>query len=148
MAGEIVVKGASVSLRPSNPVATIITTTHTLSISTTGPFLTSASNEILLEADVDASFASYTTQYNATPAHSIPGTLMYQSLKSITQLSEFTNKNSEPIVIKSTEGAITCAVIPGTESKIPGSPPTPDINSSYDIDFSFSDAVQTLSKSD
>lgn len=143
MADEVVVKGASVSLSPA-PSATgvaIITMTHTLSTATSGPFAASESKEILLESDIDASFAGYSTSY--TKASYTGGTLTYQSLKSVKNLSELTKKNGEAVVLKKTTGTITCGAAGGTDP----STGSPDPTLSYDLDFSFTDAAQTLTKS-
>lgn len=145
MADEVVVKGASVSLAPAPSAAgvSIITSTHTLSTAVSGPFAGSESNEIFLESDVDASFMGYTTSYSK--ASYVGGMLMYQSLKSVSNLSELTSKNADPVVLKKTTGTITCSV--SSPAIMPGSPPQNDTATSYDLDFSFTDAAQTLTKS-
>lgn len=144
MAGEILVKTVSASLTPADPGVLIITSSHTLSLAPSGPFVTSEGNEVLLESDIDASFATYTTEYT-TSEYNTPGKLMYQSLKSINGLSELTNKNGEAVVLKSSSGTITCSLLaPAQDPSIPASDTTP----TYDLDFSFSDAAQTVSKSD
>ena len=140
MADEVVVKGASVSLSNSAG-ATIIINTHTLSTAASGPFAASESKEILLESDIDKSFASYSTPYIMTPY--VGGTLMYQSLKSVSNLSELTKKNGEAIVLKKTTGTITCTASGGTDP----SSGSPDTTLTYNLDFSFTDASQTLTKS-
>lgn len=144
MADEIVVKGASVSLSaaPSAGGAVIVTTTHTLSTAGSGPFATGESKEIMLESDVDLSFVGYTTSYSKTPYAG--GTLMYQSLKSVSNLSELTKKNGEAVVLKKTTGTITCSLLsPAVDTN-----GVTDTTPSYDLDFSFTDAAQTLAKSD
>lgn len=147
MADEIAVKGASVSLTPAPSAAgaTIVTATHTLSTAASGPFATGESKEILLESDVDLSFVGYTTAYSK--ASYVGGMLMYQSLKSISNLSELTTKNGEPVVLKKTTGTITCTVSSPAQMPTSGGP-QPDTTPSYDLDFSFTDAAQTLAKSD
>lgn len=148
MADEVVVKGASVSLTAVIPALIFDVKTHTLSQAPSGAFASSESNEILLESDIDASFASYTTPYKFPPYSSTPGTLMYQSLKSVSQLSELTNKNGEPVVLKKTTGTITCSVTVPAIFTPPSSSPQTDSTTTYDLDFSFTDAAQTLTKSD
>lgn len=143
MPDELVVKGASVSLTPVDATQAIVTMTHSLSILASVPVLKSASSDVFVEADVDASFATYTTQYTKPP-YSTPGTLMYQSLKSIGGLSELSTKQGEPAVLKTTEGTITCSVVPATDPSSGNTDPAP----SYDLDFAFTDAAQTLAKSD
>lgn len=149
MADEAVVTGASVSLKAVISSLIFDVSTHTLSLATSGPFATAESKEMLLEADVEASFATYTTPYKFPPYVSTPGVLVFQSLKSINQLSELTTKNGEPVVLKKTTGTITCSV---TMKAIftPPAPATPQSDSSttYDLDFSFTDVAQTLAKSD
>ena len=146
MADEFVVKNASVSLSAVVPTLTFDVSSHTLSLASSGPFATSDGQEILLESDVDASFATYTTPYK-NASFSVPGTLMYQSIKSIDGLSELTKKDSEAVVLKSSSGTITCSITLPAQDTSSGSP-VPDPAPSYDLDFSFSDAGQSLSKSD
>ncbi len=143
MSDEVVVKGAKVSLSPAPSAAgaTIVTSTHTLSTAASGPFAGSESKEMLLESDIDASFTGYTTSYSK--ATYVGGTLMYQSLKSVSSLSELTFKNGEPVVLKKTTGTITCAASPPANDPNAG----PDATPTYDLDFSFTDAAQTLTKS-
>lgn len=147
MADEIVVKGASVSLTPAPSAAgaSIVTTTHTLSTAASGPFATGENNEILLQSDIDLSFVGYTTSYSK--ASYAGGTLMYQSLKSVSNLSELTKKNGEAVVLKKTRGTITCSVSSPAQMPTSGGP-QPDTTPSYDLDFSFTNASQTLAKSD
>jgi hypothetical protein len=144
MADEVVVKGAGVSLSPAPSAAgaAIVTTTHTLSTAGSGPFATGESKEILLQSDIDLSFVGYTTSYSK--ATYVGGTLMYQSLKSVSNLSELTKKNGEAVVLKKTTGTITCIPSPPANDPNAG----PDATLSYDLDFSFTDAAQTLAKSD
>jgi len=146
MPDEIVVKGASVSLTPAVPTVIITTSTHTLSVASSGPFVAADGNEALLESDIDASFVGFQTLYDNSPF--LKGTLIYQSLKSVSDLSKISKKNGEAVALKSTTGTITCSVIPAIDPTPP--PPTgkPDTAVSYDLDFSFTDAGQTLLKSD
>jgi hypothetical protein len=147
MAEEIVVKGASVSLTPASTAAGITLNmgtpvTHTLSKAGSGPFTTSESNEILLESDIDLSFIGFSTSYSKGTY--VGGGLVYQSLASVSNLSELTTKNGEPVVLKKTTGTITCMASPQANDPNAG----PDAAVSYDLDFSFTDASQTLAKSD
>ena len=143
MADEILAKTASASLTAANPSVTIVTMTHTLGQAPSG-FAKTANNEIMLESDIDTSFATYTTNYT-TPTYATPGTLMYQSLKSVDGLSELTKKDGEAIALKTTTGTITCSLV---SPAIDPSTSNPDTSPSYDIDFSITNAGQTLSKSD
>ena len=146
MADNIVVKGAMVSLTPVVSTVQIVSKTHTLSNATSGPFYAIEGNEVFLEEDIDASFSGYTTPY--LNSDFVGGTLEYQSLKSISNLSELTNKKGNPVVTKKTQGTITCKV---SQKAIKPPPPpggTPDPLLTYDLDFSFTDAGQTLSNSD
>lgn len=144
MADEIVVKSAQVSLSPAPSAAgaSIIMTTHTLSTALSGPFTTSESNEVLVQSDIDASFLGFSTPY--TKASYVGGTLMYQSLKSVSNLSQLIKKDGKPVVIKKTTGTITCAPAPPANDPNIG----PDATPMYDIDFSFTNAGQTVSKVD
>lgn len=141
MADEVVVKGATVNL-----TATGITigppTTHTLSTAASGPFTASEGNEVLLESDIDLSFVGFSISY--MKGSYVGGTLMYQSLKTVSNLSELTFKNGEPVVLKKTTGTITCMPSPPANDPNAG----PDAALTYDLDFSFTDAAQTLTKSD
>ena len=145
MPDELVVKGASVSLTQAVPSVIITTSTHTLSVASSGPFVAADGNEALLESDIDASFVGFQTLYDN--AAFLKGTLIYQSLKSVSGLSTISKKNGDATVLKSTTGTITCSVIPAIQ---PPPPPggTPDTAVSYDLDFSFTDAGQTFVKSD
>lgn len=147
MADEVAVKSASVSLKAVLPTLVIDVSSHTLSQAPSGVFAGSESNEILLKSDIDASFATFTTPYKFPPYMSTPGTLKYQSLKSVSNLSELTKKKGEPIVLNKTTGTITCSVtVPAILTTTAG--PQTDATPSYDLDFSFTDAAQTLAKSD
>ena len=148
MADEIVVKGASVSLTAVMPTLLFDVSTHTLSQAPSESFVASEGNEVMLESDVDAAFASYTTPYKFPPYISTPGAMAYQSLKSVSQLSELTMKNGDPVVLKTTTGTITCSVQTPAIFIPPSGPPQNDATPTYDLDFSFTDAAQTLSKSD
>lgn len=143
MADEILVKTATASLSPVIPALVIVVSTHTLSLAASEPFFSISDNEALLESDIDAAFATFTTTYTMAPYAG--GTLLYQSLKSISGLSELVNKNGEPVALKTTEGTITCSV---TVPALSASDSSPDTTLSYDLDFSFTDAAQTLAKSD
>ena len=146
MPAELVVKTAQAKLEPAVPTVTIVTMMHTLSVATSGPFVSSMSNEVLLEADVDASFASYTTPYNS--AAYLGGTLKYQSLKSTSQLSTLVKKDGKEVVTKSTTGVIACSVmVPAMQPNPPG-PPIPDSNISYDLKFSILQTGQQLATAD
>ena len=147
MADEVLVKTVSATLTPANPSVSIVTSSHTLSLAPSEPFVASEGNEMLLESDIDASFATYTTNYS-TPTYSTPGMLMYQSLKSIDGLSELVKKNGDPVALKTTTGTITCSLVSPAMNPTPPSGPVPDTTPTYDLDFSFSDAAQTLTKSD
>lgn len=142
MGEQVVVKTASVSLTAAIPTVTAFTPTHTLSLAPSEGFTSSEGNEILLESDVDSSFATYVSPYVNAPY--VGGTLTYKSLKSISNLSELTKKDGEFVVTKKTEGTIECSAVGGTD---PGSG-SPDSNTTYDFDFSFTSAGQTLAKSD
>lgn len=147
MADEVLVKTVSASLTPANPAVTIVTLAHVLSSAPSGPFAASEANELMLESDIDAAFASYTTVYTAV-AGGITyagGTIKYQSLKSIDGLSALVKKKGEPIALKSTQGTITCSVLTQALSVSDGSP---DATPSYDLDFSFGSAGQALTASD
>lgn len=149
MADEVLVKTVSATLTPANPSVSIVTSTHTLSLAPSEPFAASEGNEMLLKSDIDASFATYTTNYSTLTYSSIPGMLIYQSLKSIDGLSELVKKNGDPVALKTTTGTITCAV-QVSATFTPPTPATPqtDSTTTYDLDFSFTDAAQTLTKSD
>lgn len=142
MGDEVVVKTASVSLTAAIATVTAFTPTHTLLLAPSEKFASSEGNEMLLESDVDSSFATYVSPYVNAPY--IGGTLIYKSLKSISNLSELTKKDGEFVVTKKTEGTIECSAAGGTD---PGSG-SPDSNTSYDFDFTISDAGQTLTLSD
>lgn len=144
MADEIVVKGAQVSLSPAPSAAgaSIVMTSHTLSTAVSGPFVTSESMEALLESDLSAAFMGYSTSY--TKASYVGGTLMFQSVKSVSNLSQLVNKNGNPVLLKKTTGTITCVPSPPANDANVG----PDATPMYDLDFSFTSAGQTLSKVD
>lgn len=147
MGDEVLVKTVSASLTATNPSVSIVTSSHTLSLAPSGPFVSSENNELLLESDIDSSFASYVTNYS-TPLYSTPGTLKYQSLKSISGLSTLVTKNGDPVALKSSSGSITCSLVSPAMNPTPPSGPVPDTTPSYDLDFSFNDAAQTLLLSD
>lgn len=144
MTDLLAVKTATISLQAQlPPTLTILTPTHTLSQASSGPFFTSESNEVLLEEDIEASLKSYITQYT-NGAFSAPGMLKFNSIKSISGLSELLTKNGEAVVTEKTEGTITCSVtLPAVNSQGTSDPIT-----SYDLDFSFIDVAQTLTSSD
>ena len=141
MADEFAVKGATVMLS-SSAGAVIVVMTHTLSSAPSEPFVAADGGELLLESDIDAAFAGYTSPY--TMASYVGGTLSYQSLKSVSDLSELTKKDGEAVALKKTTGTITCSAAGGTDP----SSGSPDPQTSYDLDFSFIDAGQMLAKSD
>jgi hypothetical protein len=142
---ELLVKGAQASLRPSNPSVTITVASHALSLATSGPFA-SASAELLVQADIEASFATYVTAYT-TATHTIPGALAFQSLKSVSQLSTLTAKKGAKVATRATTGVITCSLTAPAQQ--PNSPsPIADATPSYDLEFSISNAGQTFAKSD
>lgn len=146
MADEILAKDASASLAAAIPTVIIMTTTHTVGMAPSGPFVAAAGSEVLLESDIDASFADYTTDYS-TAIFIDPGTLKYQSLKSVSGMSELTKKNGDAIALKTTTGTITCSLVKPAKNPVPPTP-VPDATPTYDIDFSFTDAGQTVAKSD
>jgi hypothetical protein len=143
MGDEVLVKTVSSSLQASNPSVTITGSTHTLSLAPSGPFASSESNEMLLKSDIEASFATYVTNYT-TPVYSTPGTLKYASLKSISGLSTLVKKKGDPVALKSSSGTITCSLVSPAMNPTPPSGPVPDSTPTYDVDFSFNDAAQTL----
>jgi|GEM_PF-2263550 len=146
MADEVVVKTAMVTLTAATPTVIGFVPTHTLSLAPSEPFASSDSNEMLLESDLEASFSTYTSPYNETTY--LLGTLTFQSLKSVTNLSEVVTKDGEPIVTKKTEGTITCSAAGATDKTTSAPAQIPDPNSSYDFDFVISNAGQTLASSD
>lgn len=148
MSDSLAVKTATISLQ-SQPPLTITVQTHTLSLANSGPFFTSESNEVLLEADIEASLKSYITQYTNAPYATPPGTLKFDRIKSISGLSELLTKDGEAVVTEKTEGTITCSVtVPAVDPKSPPASPVPDSTMSYDLDFSFTNVAQTLTSSD
>lgn len=147
MADEVLVKTASVSLSPAIPTVNIDVDSHTLALAPSAPFTSSESNELLLESDIEASFAGYVTPYDNLPFDDTPGVIIFQSLKSVSALSEFVKKNGDAIALATTEGTITCMVsVPAVNTKPPS--PVPDTNLTYDLDFTISDPGQTLTVSD
>lgn len=146
MPAELVVKTAQVKLEPAIPTVSIVAMTHTLSMATSGPFVSAMSNEVLVKDDVDASFATYTTTYNS--AAFLGGTLKYQSLKSVSQLSTLVKKDGKEVVTKSTTGVIACSVMVPAQQPNPPGPPTPDSNVSYDLKFSILQTGQQLASAD
>jgi hypothetical protein len=144
MSDELVVRGAQASLSPSIPTLSIDVTSHVLSLVTSGPFATSASSEVLVQADVEMSFSTYVTPYK-TAAFPTPGALKFKALKSVSQLSGLIVKKGAAVVTKRTHGVITCTVVPAQSTS---SPPVPDPAPSYELEFTISDAGQTLARSD
>lgn len=151
MSNLIVVKSSSVSLTAVIPTLLFDLNSHTLSKLPSGDFVTSDGNEVLLESDIDESLSSYETPYKFLPYISVPGKLKYQSIKTISSLSDMTQKNGEAIVTKITEGTITSSVEVQAQAQfIPPSPAPPQLDATptYDLDFTFTDAGQTFVKSD
>src|SRR5688572_6711092 len=108
-----------------------------------GPFATSESKEILLEKDIDKSYSTYITGYDNASFKG--GTMKYQAIAKIANLSTLTKNKGDPIALLTTPGTITCTVMtPAIES----SSGTPDPVTIYSLDFEFTDAAQSLSKSD
>ena len=149
MSNLIVVKSSSVSLTAVIPTLLFDLNSHTLSKSPSGDFVTSDGNEVLLESDIDEFLSFYETPYKFPPYISVPGKLKYQSIKTISSLSDMTQKNGEAIVTKITEGTITCSVEAQAQF-IPPSPAPPQLDATptYDLDHTFTDAGQAFVKSD
>lgn len=144
MTSELLTQTAVAKLTPVISAVTIAMPTHTMSIVVSGPFLKSDNLEVLVQRDIEASFATYKTPY-IKAAYSVPGTLTYASLAAINDLSEVTTKNGEPVALKKTTGTITCAVAP---AQTPPPASSPDTAVTYDLKFEFTVPGQTLTKSD
>ncbi len=143
MAELVAVQGATVKLSPVVKSLSISVDTHVLSIVTSGPLATVDDLEILLEKDVDSSFATYVTPYDN--AAYVGGVLKYSKLTVIEQLSTITTKDGDPIVLKKTTGKISCTVTKPAQDPAQG---TPDPVATYDLEIEFTDVSQSILTSD
>lgn len=145
MPSELLTVNAIAKLTPVLTTVTGIVPQHVMRLAPSGPFASSEGRELLLESDIDASFASYTSAYVNGP-YSVMGALRYQGLKSIAGLSALTKKGDAPVALKKTTGIITCQVTLPAQTPPPTS--SGDLIPSYDIRFEFVFAGQTLASSD
>ncbi|WP_045855613.1 hypothetical protein [Teredinibacter purpureus] len=145
MGEEVLVKSVSATLAPVDKKLSITVASHSLALAPSGPTLTVGGKEVLVESDIEASFATYVAAYT-TAIHDTPGSLKFAMLNSVDGLSTVTTKKGNPVALKGTTGTISVSLVsPAINSKPPT--PVPDATPMYEIDFSFSDAAQTLVKS-